>query len=157
MGYHRAGKLRDGEHAAFDMHMAIAEAWTGVASASINDFCLGTDTVTGVTADEGEASVTDGDIRAGNDFAGVHIHPPGIPDYGVGGFAAIGHGHKVRAAVSPGFQCRHALSFNRAFASSNRLWQEAAKTLPPCVSSLPSHVPTMPPAPRMMGSRAAMS
>ena len=71
MGDDCPGKLRRGEHAAFDMHVPVAEA-RDHKSICAQNLSVRPDTMAGIRAYIGKAPVDDSNIPAQN-FAGMNI------------------------------------------------------------------------------------
>ncbi len=67
----------DGQHAAFDMHVGVAEAGDEVAALGLDDLACPADAVAGIRAAIGEPPVGDGDLPAVEHLARVHVHPDG--------------------------------------------------------------------------------
>src|SRR5690606_13045744 len=85
-----AGELGDRDHAALDVHVGITEAGDEVAAGGIDHLRALAAAIVEILADGGKAAAGDGDVGAGNDFAGVDVHPAAVADEGVGRGAAHG-------------------------------------------------------------------
>ena len=107
VGHYRAGELRDGEHAALDMHMRIAQAGEDVAAVRLDHLGIGADHGRGVGAAIGKTAVCDGNIRVFNNFAGMDVHPFALPDNHIGGRAGGGNINEAGGDFGPCFQIRH--------------------------------------------------
>ena len=81
MGYDRTGEFGHRHHAAFHMHVAIAETRNEIAAIGFNDFCIRADAMGAVFSHIGKAPVSNGDIRVRDDFTGMHIHPTAFADH----------------------------------------------------------------------------
>ena len=86
-----AGEFGDGDHAAFDVHVGVAQAGDEVTAVSLHHFCLFPNRIVGIFADIGDAAVPDGDIGVGDDFAAVDVDPTAVFDDHRGRFAAHRH------------------------------------------------------------------
>lgn len=107
MGHDGSGKLSDGKHAAFHMHMRITETGASIAARRVNHFGFGANGVGGIGAHISKAAMDDGDRCGGDDFAGMDIHPFGIGDDSFSGQATSGNGYKIREAIVPRFYGVH--------------------------------------------------
>ena len=116
VGEHGGGAVRDhgggefgrGELAAFDMHVAVAEAGEEIAALGLGHLGRGADAVRGIGSDIGEAALGDGDLPAVEHLARLDVHEAAAADDPVGRGAAGGDGDKAGGAVSPGGDRVHA-------------------------------------------------
>jgi hypothetical protein len=70
-----AGKFGDGDHAAFDVHVGVAQAGDEVTAVPRNDIGTLSNRVAGIRADVGDTAVFHRHIRLGDDFAAVDVDP----------------------------------------------------------------------------------
>ena len=96
-----AGEFGDGDHAALDMHVAVAEARNEIAAIGIDDLRFRPDTMRGIGAAIGEAAFDDGEVRAGDDLAGMDIDPSAVPHHKVRLGAAHGDIDQFRRNFRP--------------------------------------------------------
>jgi len=150
-----AGELGDRHHAAFDMHVAVAQARHQVAAGSVDNFSLHADGMGGVGAYIGKAAGGDGDVSCSDHLARMDIDPAALADHQVCGGPALGRVDQGRGAFGPAFHRGHPFSTSRA--SSSKACDPAVMTLPPQAGSPPVHSAATPPAPVTMGSKGAMS
>ena len=91
MGNDGAAELRHRHHAAFHMHMGVAETWHDVAALGLDHLRVGADRVGGIRPAIGKAPRADRDVRAGNDLAGMNVHPAGTTHDEIGRLPAHRH------------------------------------------------------------------
>ena len=137
---HGAGEFGHRHHAAFDVHVAVAEARHQVAAIGRDHHRIPADAVGGIGADIGEAPVRDGDVGVVDDLAGMHVHPAALADHHVGGDAAHGGIDQAAAALGPALQGSHGMlrqspiieeGRRRAISRSGRPWPRGARLRSP--------------------------
>lgn len=98
-----AGKFRHRDHAAFDVHVAIAQAGDEVTAVGIHHLGLFADGVLGGRANVGDSAAANGHIGVGDNFGRVDIDPTAVGDDHVGGQAAHGHSGQLLSELAPRF------------------------------------------------------
>ncbi len=98
------GKLCRGQHAGFDMHVAVAKARDQELSCRVNDFSLRPDAMAGIRAHIGKATLGHGNLPGRQNFAALHIDQSSAPDDQISGRAPGSHGHQTRSTIGPGQQ-----------------------------------------------------
>ena len=101
---HRAGELGDRHHAAFDMHVRVAQARHKVAALRIDHLRCLADAMRRAGPYIGEAARGDGNVGAGDDLARMDVHPSAIADHRVSRVATHGDGDEAGGGIGPGFQ-----------------------------------------------------
>lgn len=101
VGDHGAGEFGGGEHAAFNVHMAITQAGDHIAVASVDDLGVRPFAMIGRGADKGDAACRDGDVMGRQDFAGVDIDPDAASDDRIRRRAACGGVHQLGSNFRP--------------------------------------------------------
>ena len=96
-----SAELGRGQHAAFDMHVAVAQAGDDVAPTGVDHLGLRADAVAGVGADVGEAAGGNRNLPAVEHFAALHVDHLAPADNQVGGAAPGGDGDQTRGALGP--------------------------------------------------------
>src|ERR1044071_4403031 len=66
------------------MHVSIQQTGHQVTPLRIDDFCFPADRVTRILAHISDMSILDGNIRAGDDLAGLHADPLSVLDHQIG-------------------------------------------------------------------------
>ena len=99
----RARKFGRGQHAAFNVHMRIAEPGDHEPPVCLYDFCLFANAVACVRADVGYAAFADGDVMICQNLAGVNIHPLAFTNDKVCCLATGGNSDEFWGAFGPGF------------------------------------------------------
>ena len=104
MGNDGADELADGQHAALDMHVAVAETGDEIAPARVDHPGLGADGPGSIRPAGGEAAGLDRDVAAGDHLAAVDIHPGAVADDEIGLCAAGGDGDEFARDGAPGLE-----------------------------------------------------
>ena len=87
---HHLGKLRVGEHAAFDVDVGVQEAGSQIHALGVDDLGMRTHSAGGDGADGGDFAIGDGDLRL-IDLMGDHVHQFAVLDHDVCGLLAQGY------------------------------------------------------------------
>ena len=98
---HGAAEFGDGDHAALDMHVPVAEPRHEVAPARLHHHRLGADRVAGIRPAIGKAPAADGNVRVLDDLARMHVHPAPAPHHEIGRLAARRDIHQARRRLHP--------------------------------------------------------
>jgi len=75
VGHHCAGELGGGQHAAFNVHVAIAKAGQDEATVCLYHYGVRPDHGAGVRPAIGETAISNGDVGVRDHLAGVDVNP----------------------------------------------------------------------------------
>ena len=106
----RAGELGHREHAALDVHGAVAQPGYQEAVRSLDDAGRRTDGAARVGADVGDASLGNRDVSVRNNFAGIDVDPTTLPDHQVGRRATSCDIDQAGCCFGPGLDSGHGSS-----------------------------------------------
>ena len=109
VGKHGGGAMRDdgggkfggGQHAAFNMHMAVAQTGDHEPPVSLDHLRNWPDTMRCIRPDKSKAPISNGHLPAVQHFARLDIHQFTAANDGVRGGTAGGHSDKAGGAFSP--------------------------------------------------------
>ena len=104
MRHHGAGKFGGGQHAAFDVHMAVAQTGDQIVAGGVDDFGVRPGAMKGIRANIGETPHGDRHLPLRQDLAALHVDKGAAPDHQIGFGAASCHSNQMRRAVGPRFQ-----------------------------------------------------
>ena len=111
VGNDSAGKFRHGDHAAFDVHVGVAQAGDEVTAVRRNNFRVFPDGVAGIRADVGDTAAFHRHVRLGDDFAAVDVDPTAVLDHEIGALPPHRHIHQIGCYGVPRLSlCCHVLT-----------------------------------------------